>query len=815
MRAKHPIALLTLAGLIVWAAALWPLPRHFASAMPVADRAPAGAERVVPTVPGDHIQLLYHFWLARDAFAGKTPLFTNIYEFNSGDDTPRRRFQTYYLPFSAVYAAVSPLLGHAAGWNAAGLFSVLAGLLGAFLIARRLSGSDGAALVATLAFAALPYRWIALISGSPTGFAVCFVPWLAYGIDRLVRDASAAGSAVAGAALFLSFCSDLHVFYFSILATPFFGLVSLALAGFKLRGGPRRTIIAALPLAAFAAIAAVLSGVASAELGKSTMAGGRTMRELQLFSPVMRGIFLRRRLDGATNTIFLGVSTAALVAMAVAALARDARKNTPRLAAALLLAFAVPAVVLLAAGAYGPFGALPIRLARAAIPHYTMIRQPAKIFCLLPTILTALAALALGAMRNAGRERPKGGRIPAGPLLTLACAAVLAEQLSWYSTVVSRLDGDMPAYRIAAKACAGAGRDAGGGAKAVVVPLWPGDSHFSSIYELGIISSRLRLLNGYSPSPPADYFEKVFTPLESVNQGELSFAQYSLLKRMGVGSLIFHENLFPSKVSPFPPGATLEGLAGNPALEPVFSGGGATAFRILDGVPEEAFLRHDAGATALDFAPATVWGPRQIRRSLETASAPGRINLALRAPAVMRPGLRYMLLDPASGWHSIPLAGPLGGEVALPDGCAEPALVLLTAGDPVPDEAAIRPSRLFHGGFSSPGDGSVSFPSCKPGECLLEGPFVPIPEGTWSLEVSAAGAGECGAVLRIVTGTREKQETIASAPFAAAGGDSGAGGYSASATFDMPANAMPFAFKVVARASGPITITSARLRRRP
>lgn len=802
-----------LAGLIVWAAALWPLPGHFTSAMPVADRAPRGAERVVPTVPGDHIQLLYHFWLARDTFAGKTPLFTNIYEFNSADDSVRRRFQTYYLPFSAVYAAVSPLFGHAAGWNAAGLFSVLLGLLGAFLLARRLSGSDGAALAATLAFAALPYRWIALISGSPTGFAVCFVPWLAYGIDRLVRDASAAGSAVAGAALFLSFCSDLHVFYFSILAAPFFCLVSLALAGFRFYGGLRRTIIAALPLAAFAAIAAVLSGVASAELGKSTMAGGRTMRELQLFSPVMRGLFLRRRLDGATNTIFLGASTAVLVIAAVAALARDARKNPRRLTAALLLACAVPAIVLLAAGAYGPFNALPIRLARAAIPHYTMIRQPAKIFCLLPTILTALAALALGSWCR--RESRPAGRSPAGPLLALVCGAVLAEQLSWYSTVVSRLDGDMPAYRIAAKACAGAGRDAKGGAKAVVVPLWPGDSHFSSIYELGIMSSRLRLLNGYSPSPPADYFEKVFTPLESVNQGELSFAQYSLLKRMGVGSLIFHENLFPSKVSPFPPGVTLQGLAGNPALEPVFSGGGATAFRILDGVPEEAFSRRDAEATALDFAPATVWGPRQIRRSIETASAPGRLNLALRAPVVMRPGLRYMLLDPASGWHSIPLEGPLGGEVALPGDCTEPALVLLTAGAPVPDEAYIRPSRLFHRGFSSPGDGSVSFPSCKPGECLLEGPFVPIPEGTWSLEVSAAGAGECGAVLRIVTGTREKQETIASAPFAAAGGDSGAGGYSASATFDMPANAMPFAFKVVARASGPITITSVRLRRRP
>lgn len=814
MTSKRTIALLMFAGLLVWATALWPLPRHFASALPVADRSPAGAERVVPTVAGDHIQLLYHFWLARDSFAGRTPLFSNIYEFNSGDDAVRRRFQTYYLPFSAVYAAVSPLFGHAAGWNAAGLFSVLLGLLGAFLLARRLSGSNEAALVASLAFAALPYRWIALVSGSPTGFAVCFVPWLAYGLDRLVRDSSAGGAAIAGVAVFLAFCSDLHVFYFSILSTPLFGLVSIALSGLPGRGRMRKLLIAALPFVALFALAAALSRFASSELGKSTMADGRTMREVMLFSPVMRGMFLRRHLQGATNTIFIGLSTAAFFAVAFACLARRARSEPRRLVAALILSGATLAVVLLAAGAYGPFNALPIRLARAVVPKYTMIRQPAKIFCLLPTLLTAVAALALGPWRRRQAESTAGRGILAGLILPIACAAVLAEQLSWYSTVVSRFDADMPAYRAAAEASASASPSA----KAVAIPLWPGDSHFSSIYELGIMSSRLRLLNGYSPSPPADYFDKVFSPLESVNQGELSFGQYSLLKGMGVGSLIFHEGLFPPKVSPFPPGVTLQGLADNPALEAVFSERGTTAFRILDGVTEEAFHRQDGGATSLDFAPATVWGPRQIRRSIETASAPGRINLALRAPAVMRPGLRYMLLDPATGWHSYPLEGPMGGEVPLPDGCAEPSLVLLTAGGPVPDEAVIRPSRLFHWGVSSPRGGSVSFPAGASGGTMLAGPFVPIPAGSWSVEVQASDSCVEGAFLEVVFGTLEDSRAVARAQFAPVvnGGEADGTRSEASASFNVPERAMPFAIRVAgvtSRARRPMVVFSIRLRR--
>ncbi|MBR3085399.1 MAG: hypothetical protein IKH04_03250, partial [Kiritimatiellae bacterium] len=247
MRKHIPIAAALLGGILVWAAITWPLPRLFSSAIPLSERRAADAPRIEENLPGDQFQLLYHFWLGRDVIAGGTPAFANVYEFNFRGDDALRRFETYYIPFSIVYGAFSAIWGHAAGWNAASLFSFLLGLLGTFALARRLSRSDGVAAAAALLLSAYPYRWHTLLTGSPTGFAICLVPWLAYGLDRLVRDCSAGGGAVAGLSLFAAFCSDLHVFYFSVLATPLFCAVPLILGGRPAARRIRATLLAAAP----------------------------------------------------------------------------------------------------------------------------------------------------------------------------------------------------------------------------------------------------------------------------------------------------------------------------------------------------------------------------------------------------------------------------------------------------------------------------------------------------------------------------------------------------------------------------------------
>lgn len=809
MRRHLPLLATIVCGLVVWAAATWPLPLLFRSAIPLAERRAPNAPGLAINQPGDQMQLLYHFWLARDTFAGKTPAFANVYEFNFRGDEALRRFSTYYIPFSLVYGAVSPFLGDAAGWNAAGLFSFLLGLLGTFALAWRLSRSGAAAAFAAILLSAFPYRWHALMTGSPTGFAICFVPWLAYGIDRLVRDASARGAAVAGLSLFLAFCSDLHVFYFSALSVPLFAAMSLVLAGW--RGiAFRRVCLAAIPFAAAVVAAGILSKLASADLGSTTMQGGRTLREIALFSPVLRGLFTERHLEGATNTIYVGIFAGVFFPLAFVRLLADggARRERRGIAAAALLAFAAFAVLLLAAGVYGPFNGLPIRLARGLVPKYGFIRQPAKIFCLMPTILAAFAALCLAPFAAQSRAALLRASILG------VCA--LAQQLIWFRPTLGTVDGEAPAYRTAATAAADAGETA---PKALAIPLWPGDSHWSSLYEQGVMRSRLRLLNGYSPSPPADYSDTVFKPLESVNQGGIDFGQYRLLRGFGVGWLLFHEDAFPDKVSPFPAGVSLATLALNPALEPVFAGERVSAFRLLEGIPEEAFRETAAedALTALDFPPALVWNAHRVMRSLETASAPGRINLALRAPLVLHPGMRFMLHG-SGGWRSIPLDNPMGGEYALPDGLGEPDMIFVAAGREVPPTGGeMTPMRMFHSGTSHPENGSVSFPASADGGpyCAMEGPFVPVPAGRWKLAAEAQGAVAAGATLELLRGVRGETETLDFAGFTSAEGGASGADCRAEIEFGQGDADPPFGFRIVSRGLAPMSVLAIELSPEP
>ena len=93
-----------LAGILAWAVLSWPLPAHFTECIPRHSTNPEGFD--VRTMPaGDHLQLLYHFSLVTDMIRGDTPWFSNLYEFNTGDDAARHRPGPWFMPFSLVHAA--------------------------------------------------------------------------------------------------------------------------------------------------------------------------------------------------------------------------------------------------------------------------------------------------------------------------------------------------------------------------------------------------------------------------------------------------------------------------------------------------------------------------------------------------------------------------------------------------------------------------------------------------------------------------------------------------------------------------------------
>lgn len=752
--------LLLLAGLALWACTAWPLPRLFTEAIPHTNLNPE-VQTVSPLVPGDHLQLLYRFWLGLDALTGHSPWFHNIYEFNLGDDAARHQPYLYYLPFSLVYMAVAPLAGHAAGWNAAGLLSFLIAMLGLGLLARNFSRSSGAALWATLVAASFPFCWIPLFTGSPTGFGMAFPPLLFYGLDQAIRNRSAWGGGLAGLAMACSYMSDLHVFFFSMLATPAFALLSLLSSQPDLRRWPgeiRPLLRPLLPFVLLCMAALAISTVMNRQLSGSVMASGRSLTEMAAFSPPARGLVSTAR-AGMANHVYFGIPLFVLlgVLLALWRLARVPPKtpeDSPppcdgRVVGLLVAGMVI--VILLALGIHGPLEGLPVRLIRRAVPKYVMIRQTVKIYCLMPTLLAPLLGLLFGRVLVAARRSAWG--LGAGALVVLLSLWTVSSNLAQTTPGLCRLPHGNLAYEaVANDTQANAGRP-----HALALPLWPGDSHWSSLYEYAIMQSRVRLVNGYTPAVPAGYFEDVFVPYASLNQGYAGDEQLDGLLAMGVRHLLLHTQAYPEKVSPFPAAAALRALIGHPRLALLADDGQIFAFRILPRHPVEHVPHANWTSTLHAASRHWSWNPPREIPNAQT------LPLLLRSPVGPAPNRRYLLhlaegssqplltppgsrgssvlTHPVPGlpdWLEAELPSPTGGQAHALSGTVFLQHALITAGElpsPGPDGVIrIPPALLFHNGHSSPGQDAVTFdPTTVPAHRALYGPNLPFPPGTYNI----------------------------------------------------------------------------------
>lgn len=773
---------LLLAGLLLWAIAAWPLPRIFSDAMPYTNLNPE-AQTVRPITPGDHLQLLYHFWLGLDAMSGHSPFFHNVYEFNLGDDAARLQPDLYYVPFSWVYAVLAPWAGHAAGWNGAGLASVLLGILFLGLLVRRFTESTAAIVLATLLAATFPYRWITLFTGSPTGFAIAFPALLFYGLDRAIRDRSIRGGVLAGLAIFFSYTNDLHTFYFSALAAPGFALLSLWRTQPDPRRWPAEIRTASLPLLPFvlsAAAAVAIGSLMTRHLSESVMKSGRTLAEMASYSPPARGLVSTAH-AGMANHVYFGIPLFALLLVLLVfwilpLIRRGSADGTPPFAerlAVFALVAAIAAVILLALGIHGPFEGTPVRLIRKVVPKYTMIRQTVKIYSLLPALLAPLLGLLFARLFAAARRSAFG---VAAAVLALGLAGwMLLQNLAQTTPGFCRLPRENVAYAaVAADDKANAGRPA----RALAIPLWPGDSHWTSLCEYAVMLSRVRLVNGYAPAVPTGYFQDIFKKYESLNQGCATDGQLDDLLALGVRHLVLHANAIPEKVSPFPPAATLRALTAHPRLALIADDGLAFAFRILPKHPVE----HTPHANWTDtlHAAARHWNwhpPLEIANSLS-------VPLRLRAPVFPAPGLRMLLrLAPGSAqpmlippgrsgvsslthpiaglpdWLQADLPDPAGALVSAAAGPVHLQQAILTAGDlpaPGPDGSIrIQPALLFHQGHSSPGRSAVEFhPETVPFGRALYGPNLPVPPGVYDVSVAYScptGPTVSPGIFRILT----------------------------------------------------------------
>ncbi len=174
----------------------WPLTRHFTTDVLYTHQAQPGYERV-PIVQGDHLHLLYIFWLFSDSVdEGRVPL-TDHYEFRDGSP-PGFFFQPSLLPLLTFL--MSPL-GLIASYNLLTLLSFVGAGLATHLLLRLEIDDRWAAFAGALVVALFPYR-VAQLAGHAIGFLSFLIPLYLYFFERSLRATRRAGWVCAAGATF-------------------------------------------------------------------------------------------------------------------------------------------------------------------------------------------------------------------------------------------------------------------------------------------------------------------------------------------------------------------------------------------------------------------------------------------------------------------------------------------------------------------------------------------------------------------------------------------------------------------------------------
>ncbi|MGD9874686.1 MAG: hypothetical protein AB7T27_10550 [Kiritimatiellia bacterium] len=807
-RKWFPAAASLLITLVVWMIFTWPLPRFAASGIPATHhRSDTPAERIM--FPGDHLQLLYHFWMLGDMLGGKTPLFHNVYEFNAGDDAARFEPGAYYAPFSLAWALLNAACSRALAWNLTGLLSLWLTAFFTWMLASRYTRRWPLAALAALIGIALPYRWVSLLGGSPTGFAMAWIPMLWLGLDDAIRRNKMSAGILAGMVILFACWTDTHVFFFSVLSIPAWGLIALLQRGRpESRVEWKWLVLVLLPVVAGVILSYAFTKWIALSLDESVTSGGRRISEVRLFSPGAAGLFSREDL-GLSNQVYFGFAAALLALAGFGAQLWNlwkTRTGFRRAAITALLLVFIAGCAILSLGPRGPFDGRFFLFIREIIPPYEMIRQPAKIFALLPTLLAMAIVIAWNPVR-----KPRIRFLTAARAIAAAGIIVLAEYAGFCDPAICILQNEQQAYAAVAQDAA----DRGVQPRAIVLTLWPGDSHFTSVYLDYASLYRIRLINGYRPMVPREYVESVFQKFESMNQGNIPSAQLSDLQGKGIDYVLLHEDLYPEKVSPFPVGMTLDRLITHPRLRLLKQDGPVWAFRILD---EASSSVPDVRTTPFAF-PAWHWEAENLHRencrsatdskyswlALNATNASfisrpyqvssyynnrwmirvrgkGMLNVKTIARATEKTVL-YPVDSPDWTWLEAPFSRPssfeeLQLEVSLAGGAVDVDQFYLAGKTPempaVGGSLEMPASAFFHAGFTDVAASSVVLrKDYDPSGSIFYGFNLPLEAGRYrlTLDIAAADSG-AGPLGKLSVFPVRGKKPIAAVPVAQAGSTS-------------------------------------------
>ncbi|MEI6788666.1 MAG: hypothetical protein WCL49_09335 [bacterium] len=791
MRNRQILLISFLVSMVVYFALTWPLGANFHAGIPTSNRPEMGGARYM--IPGDPLQFLYQLWMLADSFTGQTPLFYHVYEFNQGNDQALYNPGSYYFPFGLLYSAGYALGGRVIGWNLMLCVTVWLIYWATWRLMRRFTGSELTAGVAALPSILLPYFYVSLLGGSPTGMGMLWVPLIFWGVDVAIRDRKLWGGVLAGTLLFICSWVDLHVFFFVFLATPVWGLMCVAFDREKglnrssqrtRRGWPLVPILGGM-------IGAYLqTSIIKASLDHTLQSKGRSLEESLGYALRWTGWF-DTTLDNQYNIIYIGVVVAVVLIIGFVFLVVDAWRNQPqariRLALFVMVLAAIGGIAILSLGPNTPFDSEHRlwKALRAIIPPYKMIRQPAKIYCILTPFLGIALVMVMDRF-NRMFTRRIGSVLLAGGIVA-GCCLDYGRRLD---PTLCLLDYEQGGYHAIAKDAAASGREN----RALAIPLWPGDSHWNSITEYYATLYRTKMLNGYSPSVSRQYFTEIFQRFEAINMGLISDDTLDGLLEKKIGYLLIQEDSFPEKVSPFPVSQTLRELIRHPRLQFLARDKAVWSFKILSSLSARKRASNQEPVTVLT---AWQWSPCDVATGTVAVvedTAASDVYMRLIAPGgqlkldsrTLYPveGLRFLMavrgygkLEGSFGtglrgdgftrkvgsghdWEWLELPAPVlprGKQtmvtpvITATEGVVEVGMTTLMAGPwkwLQPGESMTLPAdSFFRAGYSDPVTGVVSLDADRvQADVVFYAPILPVLPGRYRVSMKVTTAAK-GAIL--------------------------------------------------------------------
>ena len=773
---------LALGFLLLGAAVVRPLLPHLTEGMPYTHY-PAPGHELVRRAQGDGLQFYYHLWLIREMALGRVPPFSDPYEFAVPGEPAR--IWALFLPLSPLFVLLAPPGGLLA-YNLLVLASfALAGTATAAW-ARLLGLGWLPALAAGVVFTLFPYRLAVLLGGQPTGFGAFLLPAAMALVEGALLRRSLGLGVAAGVVILWIPTTDPHLLYVLGILLPVYSLVRLPAWLDRLPGdspalGARLRRLAPLISVALAVLLAAgyMLYVKRTALDPSVVGAGRTLDEIRLFAPALGDLF-RRDQPQAAHAVYPGVVALVLGAMG---LWRSRRSPLAWGLAALFLGAAILSL--------GP--SLPVYewFYRYA-PYGGFIRQTAKFQLLAAPALALLVALGLQGLGASRRGLALAVLLLVGLVLDYFPARPVGVSVLPDNRVYHLLRGSPEL------------------APVLYLPIWPGESSWSSVHQYATTVTRAPMVNGYAPAVSAEYVRSVARPLEPVNWGELDNPRWALLRRLGVRTIILDREAFPPKVSSFPSAYTLRRLEASASLEPLAADSPLIAFRLTDRPPgqarvpgsphgayfEAARLPRTTGRVAAEAGRAIAvaepgrdrsgfltYGPyrpfprgrfRAVFRIQATGGGRGEPD---RVEVVAEQGTRLLAARPLRAGSDGFRDERVEFDVAEPDflefrthwaGTSRLAVesVYVTFADQRDPQRHFEMEELMHSleehADPTAGNGRASRvdPRWTPRDELLTGPFRRYPAGAWvaSLRFRVEGPGGSGPVARfavVAAGSRE------------------------------------------------------------